>query len=85
VNSGYLVDVYGGQTAPGAQVIQWPATGRLNQQWHIADNGAGSYEIIGAQSKLSLDVYGANVNNNGRIITWTFRNSVNQQWLISLT
>jgi hypothetical protein len=33
VNSGLNVDVLGGSTADGANVVQWPYNGKYNQQW----------------------------------------------------
>jgi hypothetical protein len=34
-NSGWLLDVNGSSTSPGANVIQWNSNGGANQQWGL--------------------------------------------------
>jgi hypothetical protein len=80
VLSGKLVDVYGASTAAGAQVIQWPANGGLNQQWQFVDVGGGSFKIVSVNSGLVLDVYGASTQAGAAVIQWPWNGGRNQQW-----
>jgi alpha-L-fucosidase len=41
VKSGEVLDVNGGSSADGAQLIQWPYHGGPNQRWRLGVVGSG--------------------------------------------
>lgn len=81
-NSNQALDVNGGSTVNGANVIQWPWNGGNNQQWQIIDNGGGYYRIINRNSGRALDVNGGSTANGAQVIQWTWSGGNNQQWQV---
>jgi len=80
-NSGLVMDVSGGGTNAGAQVIQWTNHSGLNQQWSLVPDGA-NYQIVNRNSHLVLDVSGGGTNAGANVIQWTNHNGLNQQWYL---
>jgi hypothetical protein len=78
-NSGLVMDVSGGGTNAGAQVIQWTNHNGLNQQWKLVPDGA-FFQIVNRNSGLVLDVYGGGTTQGVNVIQWTNHNGLNQQW-----
>ena len=57
VNSGRVLDIYGGSPANGAQLIQWGANGGSNQQWSFKPTGDGYYQFSpGSRPSASIEV-----------------------------
>ena len=84
VNSSLVMDIYGGGTAQGVNIIQWPqkATGNANQQWIFTDLGNGYYQVTSVLSGMSLDVYGGSTDAGANIIQWPYHGGTNQQWKV---
>ena len=80
-NSGLVMDVSGGSTNAGAQVIQWTNHSGLNQQWSLVPDG-NNYQIKNRNSGLVLDVFGGSKNAGANVIQWTNHNGLNQQWFL---
>jgi len=80
-NSGLVMDVSGGSTNAGAQVIQWTNHSGFNQQWALVPDGA-NYQIKNRNSGLVLDVFGGSTNAGANVIQWTNHNGLNQQWFL---
>ena len=80
-NSGLVMDVSGGGTNAGAQVIQWPYHSGANQQWAFVPDGT-FLQIKNRNSGLVLDVSGASINPGTNVIQWTNNNGFNQQWVL---
>jgi hypothetical protein len=76
------LEVIGGSTADGGNVVQWSSTGGYNQQWQIIDNGGGYYRLINRNSGKALDVNGGSTADGGDVIQWTWFNGNNQQWTL---
>lgn len=81
-NSGKSLDVNGGSTADGADVIQWTYHGGNNQRWVITDVGGGSYRIINVNSGKALEVYDFSTADGGNVVQWTYHGADNQLWEI---
>ncbi|RKP57324.1 hypothetical protein D7Z26_04940 [Cohnella endophytica] len=84
-HSGKALDVSGGSTADGGDVIQWTTSGNANQQWKIESVGSGYYKITNRNSGKVLDVYQASTADGGDVVQWTASGSSgssNQQWSI---
>jgi len=82
VNSRLALDVNGGSTANGANIIQWPQNGGNNQQWIITANGS-NYKITNRNSGLVLDVNGGSKASGAGIIQWPWNGGNNQQWTLT--
>lgn len=80
VGSGCLLDVYGGSTADGAQVIQWTASGAANQQWTLLDQGDGWTALSPMHSGTRLDVSGGSTDDGAQVIQWHPTGGPNQEW-----
>ena len=80
-NSGLVMDVFGGSSTEGADVIQWPSHGGANQQWTLEHLGRGWYKISSVLNpSFVLDVYGGNSDLGNRVIQWSWHGGTNQQW-----
>lgn len=82
-NSGKSVDVNGGSTNNGTNIIQWDYSGGSNQQWSFVPLGNGYFSINNKNSSKSLDVNGASTNAGTGIIQWDYSGGNNQQWQIT--
>jgi Ricin-type beta-trefoil lectin domain-like len=80
-NSGLAMDVSGGGTNAGAQVIQWFYHSGANQQWAFVPDGT-FLQIKNRNSGLVLDVSGASTSAGANVIQWTTNNGFNQQWVL---
>lgn len=78
--SAKCVDVVGGSTADGAEIIQYDCHGGANQQWTLRDAGGGYVQIVSAASGKCLDISGASTTDGARAILWTCGSGANQQW-----
>ena len=84
-NSGLVMDVYGGGTNAGAQVIQWTYHNGSNQKWYLrtynTPNGS-TIQIINEHSGLVMDVYGGGKTQGVNVIQWSNHYGLNQQWFL---
>ncbi|TDT98224.1 parallel beta helix pectate lyase-like protein [Streptomyces sp. 846.5] len=81
-NSGKVIDVSGGSTSAGANLIQWNDTAEQNQHWRWVAVGDGSYEIVNQNSGLLLDVTGGSTADGATIIQQSGSNSASQHWTL---
>ncbi len=80
-NSGLLMDVFNGGRDKGTNVIQWPATGGVNQKWKFQKLENGFYQITSVLNPdYSLDVYGGGTSSGTKVIQWSYHGGTNQQW-----
>lgn len=82
-NSGKSVDVNGGSTNNGGNIIQWDYSGGNNQQWNCTALGSGYFSIKNRNSGKALDVNGGSTNAGTGIIQWDYSGGNNQQWQIT--
>ncbi|ONI82872.1 hypothetical protein ALI144C_17560 [Actinosynnema sp. ALI-1.44] len=78
--SGKALDVPGGSTTQGTQLIQYAQHGGGNQQWHLGDLGNGVSTITSAATGLVVDVADNSTADGAKIIQWSANGGVNQQW-----
>ncbi|MDN0196228.1 RICIN domain-containing protein [Streptomyces sp. S.PNR 29] len=81
-NSGKAIDVSGGSTSAGANVIQWNDTGAQNQRWRWVAVGDGSYEIVNQNSGLLLDVTDGSGADGATIVQRADDNGASQHWTL---
>jgi hypothetical protein len=84
-HSGKALDVSGGGTADGSNVIQWTYGGGTNQRWTVTHLGNNQYSIIGVQSGKALEVSNWGTANGSNVQIWTNGGGTNQKWTISAT
>lgn len=81
-NGGKAIDVSGGSTSAGANVIQWNDTGAQNQLWRWVAVGDGSYEIVNQKSGLLLDVTSGSTADGATIVQQADNNGASQHWTL---
>ncbi|MEZ4542238.1 MAG: RICIN domain-containing protein, partial [Chloroflexota bacterium] len=84
-HSGQPLDVTGGSTAGGAQIIQWPYHGGDNQLFHLEPLDDGSYRLVAVHSGKVLDVTAASTENGAKVIQWDWHGGPNQRFEIQAT
>ena len=82
VASGLALNVYGGSTAGGAAVIQWPYQGTANELWTFVPTSGGYYQIKSVNSGLVLNVKDASVRYGAPVIQWPGEGMIpgNDEW-----
>jgi hypothetical protein len=84
-HSNLYVDLSGGNTADGADIVQWNFNGGQNQQYVLSDLGNGVYKITNVRSGKALDVKEISNNNGAFIHQWTYKGADNQKFIIKAT
>jgi len=82
-NSGRALDVGGGSSANGANLVQWPRSNSANQQFQFVDAGGGYYRLRARHSGKVLDVYGRSAADGGQIVQWADNGGTNQQFRLA--
>jgi hypothetical protein len=83
--TGWLMDVNGQSTTPGAMVIQWPANGGANQEWTLRSNGDGTWSLVNVNSQQLLDVAGASTSSGAGIVQEPANGGADQRWELEQT
>jgi endoglucanase len=82
-NSGRCVNVRGGSTANGAQIIQYDCVTALNNLWYLdGPYGDGYYYIVSANSDRCLNVQGGSTANGAAIIQYDCVAAWNNVWYL---
>ncbi len=77
--SGRALDVPGGNSANGTQLVQWDDNGNNNQQFKLVVGSDGYYTIINRGTNKALDTAGATAENSA-VVEWDQSSSDNQKW-----
>lgn len=80
--SGKVLDVYGGSTRNGANLIQWPYKRSDNQQFRLIDLGNGYWLIEARHSGRVVDVADYSRSNGANVQQWDYLSGKNQQWAL---
>ena len=84
VNSGKALDINGGSTSDGAQVIQYSYHSGTNQMWAFTALGWGLYKFSpGSNANGSLNVTGGSLFDGSAIEQWTYGGWNSERWSIS--
>jgi len=75
-----VLDISGGSTAIGAQVVQYDWQNSNNQHWFIVDCNDGYYKFIVKHSGQALDVNGGQTANGTRIQQYTDNGTSSQRF-----
>nr|WP_211234780.1 ricin-type beta-trefoil lectin domain protein [Glycomyces arizonensis] len=79
-HSGKCMDVSGGSTADGAEIIQYDCHGGSNQRWRLESVGGGYYRVVSQASGKCLDIDRASTADGAKAILWPCNGGANQQW-----
>jgi len=80
--SGKVLDVAGGNTADGTDVIQWAWTGNPAQIWAFTHLGSGFYRLTPQVSGKALNLDGSGLGNGTNVDQWTWNNTDAQKWRV---
>ncbi|HUB67734.1 MAG TPA: RICIN domain-containing protein, partial [Candidatus Methylacidiphilales bacterium] len=79
--SGLALNVKGGSTSNGAEIVQYPfGNGQSNSQWTFAPTGNGYYQIISLKSGSDVAVVNASTSPGALIDQWSFGTTGDDQW-----
>jgi GH43 family beta-xylosidase len=84
-NSGKCLDVTGGRTADGTNVIQWTCHGGDNQKWRVEDLGDDTSRLVSVATGKVLDVNGCGTADGTHIQQWTWLNNTCQRFRLVYT
>jgi LysM repeat protein len=79
-HSGKVLDVQGGSTDNGADIIQYHATGADNQLWQLVPASGGYYQITSKHSGKVLDVKGGSTQDGAQVVQYQPTGGDNQLW-----
>ena len=79
LNSGKMLDVYGGYQNAGTNVQQYSSNNSDGQKWYIVQEKDG-YSIISKCNGLYIDVYGGFTSKGTNIQMWTNNGNLNQRF-----
>lgn len=78
--SGRCIDVEGGGTVNGDDVLQWSCHNDANQRWQVTATSGSYVELVAEHSGRCLDVDGNNSQPGANVHQWTCNEGTNQQW-----
>lgn len=80
--SGLYLDVVGGRTDNGADVIQWAPTRGANQQWTLTKVGNDAWTLQAVHSKKSLDLANWRTDAGATFKQWASSQNTNQLFFL---
>jgi len=80
--SGLYLDVVGGRTDNGADVIQWAPTRGANQQWTLTKVGNDAWTLQAVHSKKSLDLANWRSDAGAPFKQWATSQNTNQLFFL---
>lgn len=83
VATGLALDVRGGSTENGADLLGWPWHGGHNQHFQITDDGTARFRITARHSGQVLDVNGASLEAGATVLQWPSHGGANQVWWLA--
>ncbi len=78
-NSGKYVDVDGGFTNDGANIIQWTPNGGQNQQWQLDEVESGYYNLIASHSEKCMTIANSGTSDGDNVEQLTCNDTFLQQ------
>ena len=83
VQSGMVLDVYGGLTADGTDINIYASNGTAAQEFYVSNLGGGVYKIETSAGNKVIDVYGGQTANNTLIQQYSYNGTNAQKWYIT--
>jgi hypothetical protein len=79
--SGLALNVAGGSTTNGGEVVQYPfGGGSTNAEWTMSETNNGYYQLVNVKSGLDVAVSGASTASKAKIVQWAFGSTGDDQW-----
>lgn len=84
-NSGKCLEVEGGSSADGANVLQWACNGGTNQRWRVDDLGNDTSRLVNVASGKVLDTADCSVADGADLRQWSWLNNICQAFRLVVT
>lgn len=84
-NSGKCLDVNGGNTADGTDILQWTCTGGTNQKWKVEDLGDDTNRLVNVATGKVMDVADCSASDGADIRQWSWLNNKCQRYRLVFT
>lgn len=84
-NSGQCLDVSGGNTADGTNIIQWTCHGGANQRWLIQDMADDTSRLVNVATGKVVDIADCNSADGTAVRQWTWLNNSCQRFRLVYT
>ncbi|MER6180200.1 family 43 glycosylhydrolase [Streptomyces sp. NPDC001652] len=84
-NSGKCLDVNGGATADGTNILQWTCNGGTNQKWKLEDLGDDTSRLVNVATGKIADVAECSTANGADIRQWSWLNNKCQRFRLVFT
>ncbi|MBA2806813.1 family 43 glycosylhydrolase [Streptomyces sp. KM273126] len=84
-NSGKCLDVNGGGTADGANILQWTCNGGANQKWRIEDMADDTSRLVNVATGKVMDVADCSSADGADIRQWSWLNNDCQRYRLAYT
>lgn len=81
-NSGYALDLAWGDSKNGANILQYPYQGNLNQKWLLKPISNGYYIIENSLSGKVLATQDKTAKDGGNVCQWEYQYHPSQEWEI---
>ena len=85
VNSGLALDVTGGSTTRGADLVQSAPSSAAEQTWTVTNLGNNVITLTNANSAMNADDTANSITAGTLIDQWTANNATNQEWTVTAT
>ncbi|MFJ9708953.1 RICIN domain-containing protein [Streptomyces sp. NPDC101234] len=84
-NSGKCLDVAGGGTADGTNVLQWTCNGGGNQKWLVEDQGNDTSRLVNVATGKVLDTADCSTADGADLRQWSWLNNNCQKFRLIYT
>ncbi|MET9512378.1 family 43 glycosylhydrolase [Streptomyces flavidovirens] len=84
-SSGKCLDVAGGSSSDGANVVQWACSGGANQKWRIEDQGDDTSRLVNVASGKVLDTADCSNADGADLRQWSWLNNTCQKFRLITT
>ncbi|MGC9541351.1 family 43 glycosylhydrolase [Streptomyces sp. UG1] len=84
-NSGKCLDVSGGNTADGTNILQWSCNGGANQKWRVEDLGDDTNRLVSVATGKVMDTAECSAADGAGIRQWSWLNNKCQRYRLVFT
>jgi hypothetical protein len=78
------MDLFDFREYDGANVVNWPGSGKLNQQWRLNSTGSGAYLLTSQHSLKCVAIEGGAAVANALVVQQTCNGAQSQQWTFAV-
>ncbi|MFZ3479626.1 RICIN domain-containing protein, partial [Bifidobacterium adolescentis] len=81
LKDGMLLDVAGGSTKDGGNVLIYASNGGANQKWKVSHDSKGYVTLTNVNSGKLLDVAGGSAKSGANVLQYSSNGGRNQKWV----